>query len=93
MLLQRPVPELQMLRLNSSPGDTVKLTINMTAASGENAFHRLPFRSNQMEMSVKFTLFSGSAIEAVGVRIAASDDTVTPSEFALIGLNLTAPPA
>jgi hypothetical protein len=82
-----------MLRLNSSPGDTVKLTINMTAASGENAFHRLPFRSNQMEMSVKFTLFSGSAIEAVGVRIAASDDTVTPSEFALIGLNLTAPPA
>ena len=94
MLLQRPVPELKSLRLTGS-GQTLKLTATLRAAAGGRALHVLPeFRSNQFEVSASLTLPVGTGRPAaVGVRFAASDDTATPKEFALVGLNLTAPPA
>ena len=54
--------------------------------------HVLPFRSTQFEVLAKFSWAASSAPASVGVRIVGSDDTARPDEFALIGLNLTAPP-
>jgi hypothetical protein len=92
MLLQRPVPELKSLRLSSSDRDTLKLTTTLKASAGGKALHVLPFRSTQFEAVAKFSWATSSAPTSVGVRIVGSDDTTRPNEFALIGLNLTAPP-
>jgi hypothetical protein len=87
------VPELESLRLSGSDGDTLKLTTTLKAAAGGKALHLLPFRSTQFEVVAKFAWATASAPTSVGVRIVGSDDTATPSEFALVGLNLTAPPS
>lgn len=92
MLLQRPVPELKSLRLTSSEGDTLKLSTTLTASAGGKGLHVLPFRSTQFEVLAKFSWAASSAPASVGLRIVGSDDTARPDEFALIGLNLTAPP-
>ena len=97
MLLQAPVPELQSLRLRGS-GDTLRVSVKLTAEAGETALHLLPFRSNQFEISATFSVAAtgsggGGRPAAVGLRIMASDNTTSPSEFALIGLSMSAPPA
>ena len=52
----------------------------------------LPFRSTQFEAVAEFAWEASSAPAGIGLRIAGSDDTASPGEYALLGLNITAPP-